>query len=43
MNHWLFVTAAYAVTVIPVLALVIVSYRAMRAAEVQADALSRRD
>jgi hypothetical protein len=39
VNHWPFIIGAYALTVIPTLALVAASYRAMRRAEAQADAL----
>jgi hypothetical protein len=39
MNHWPFIVGAYALTILPTLALVAVSYRAMRRAEAQADAL----
>jgi hypothetical protein len=43
MNQWAFVTAAYAVTCIGTALVSIDSWRAMRAAERQADALSTRD
>lgn len=33
MNHWAFVTAAYAVTLVATAGLVLASWRAMRAAE----------
>ena len=39
MNHWPFIAGAYALTIVPVLALVAASYRAMRRAEAEADAL----
>ncbi|HEY7809569.1 MAG TPA: heme exporter protein CcmD [Allosphingosinicella sp.] len=39
MNHWPFVAGAYALTVLPTLALVVASYRTMRKAEAAADAL----
>ena len=39
MNHWPFIIAAYAVTIVGTLALVLASYRAMREAEASADAL----
>jgi Heme exporter protein D (CcmD) len=39
MNHWPFIIGAYALTILPTLALVAASYRAMRRAEAQADAL----
>ena len=37
MNHWAFVTAAYAVTLIATAGLLLWSYRAMRRAERDAD------
>jgi len=43
MNHWPFIIAAYAVTIIGTLGVVNASFTAMRRAERQADALSRRD
>jgi hypothetical protein len=39
VNHWPFIVGAYAVTIVPTLALVAASYRAMRRAEAEADAL----
>lgn len=42
MHHWSFVIAAYAVTAIGTAALCVASYRAMRAAESAAEALSDR-
>ena len=39
MNHWPFIAGAYALTLVPVLALVAASYRAMRKAEASAEAL----
>ena len=39
MNHWPFIAGAYVLTLLPTLALVGMSYRAMRRAEAQADAL----
>ena len=39
MNHWPFIAGAYALTVLPTLALIVASYRAMRRAEAAADAL----
>ena len=39
MNHWPFIAGAYALTLLPALALVAASYRAMRKAEAEADAL----
>lgn len=41
MNHWLFVTAAYAVTLAGMAGLAIASWSAMRRAEAAADALRR--
>ena len=41
MNHWAFVTAAYAVTVIGTGGLALLSYLAMRRAEAAADSLRR--
>ncbi len=37
MNHWAFVTAAYAVTIIPTAALLIGAFVSMRRAEAQAE------
>ena len=42
MNHWSFVAAAYAVTVIGAGALSVQSWLAMRRAEAAADALRKR-
>jgi hypothetical protein len=39
VNHWPFIVGAYALTILPTLALVAASYRAMRRAEAQAEAL----
>jgi hypothetical protein len=39
VNHWPFIVGAYALTILPTLALVAASFRAMREAEAQADAL----
>jgi heme exporter protein CcmD len=39
MNHWPFIVGAYALTILPVMALVAASVLAMRKAEAQADAL----
>jgi hypothetical protein len=39
VNHWPFILGAYALTVVPTLALVAASYLGMRKAEAQADAL----
>lgn len=41
MNHWPFIIAAYGLTAMGVLALSIMSWRAMRGAEARADALRR--
>lgn len=41
MNHWAFVTAAYAVVLIGTAALALLSYLAMRKAEAAADSLRR--
>ena len=38
-NHWPFIVAAYALTIVPVLLLVAASFRAMRKAEADVDAL----
>ena len=38
MNHWPFVLAAYGVTLLTTLALVLASWRAMRDAEARAEA-----
>lgn len=43
MNHWPFIVAAYAVTIVGTLGVVAASFAAMRRAERQADALGRRD
>ena len=42
MNHWAFITAAYAVTIIAVAALILWSYASMRGAEAAADKLKSR-
>ena len=39
MNHWPFILAAYAISFVAVVALVVASYAAMRRAEAEADAL----
>ena len=39
MNHWPFILGAYALTIVPTLALVALSYTAMRRAEAEANAL----
>jgi heme exporter protein CcmD len=41
MNHWAFVTAAYAVTIIAVAALILWAYASMRRAEAAADRLRK--
>lgn len=41
MNHWLFVSAAYAVALVATVALVASSYVAMRRAEAAAEKLRR--
>lgn len=41
MNHWAFVAAAYAVTLLGTAGLVLASWRAMRRAEAAADSLRR--
>jgi hypothetical protein len=41
MNHWPFIAAAYAVTLVGTVALVLWSLAAMRRAEAQAEALGR--
>ncbi|RYD90793.1 MAG: heme exporter protein CcmD [Sphingomonadales bacterium] len=43
MNHWPFIIGAYAISIAGTLGVVIASYTAMRRAERQADALTRRD
>ena len=42
MNHWSFVTAAYAVALVATAALLIWAYLSMRKAEAAADELTRR-
>jgi Heme exporter protein D (CcmD) len=42
MNHWAFVIAAYAVTGIGTLALMLWAWRSMRSAEQQADSIKSR-
>jgi hypothetical protein len=39
VNHWPFILGAYALTLLPTLALVAASYAAMRKVEAQVDAL----
>ena len=41
MNHWSFVAAAYAVTLIAVAVLILWAYGSMRRAEAAADSLRR--
>ena len=41
MNHWPFIIAAYSVTILSTLTLVILSFAAMRRAESDAEALRR--
>ena len=41
MNHWSFVTAAYAVTLIAVVGLLVWAHATMRRAEASADELKR--
>ncbi|ATE66573.1 heme exporter protein CcmD [Rhizorhabdus dicambivorans] len=43
MNHWPFIVAAYALTIIGTIGVVALSFVRMRRAERQADALNRRD
>jgi len=43
MNHWPFIVAAYAISIAGTLGVVAASFAAMRRAEKQADALTRRD
>ncbi|RVT94161.1 heme exporter protein CcmD [Sphingomonas crocodyli] len=43
MNHWPFITAAYAITIVGTIAIIAISYAAMRRAEKKADALTKRD
>lgn len=43
MNHWPFIIAAYAVTIIGTLGVLTASIVRMRRSERQADALSKRD
>ncbi|MEI9852503.1 MAG: heme exporter protein CcmD [Sphingomonas sp.] len=43
MNHWAFVTAAYAVTLVGTVALALASWRAMRRAEAAAESLRARE
>lgn len=42
MNHWAFVTAAYAITAIGVTGLALLSWRAMVRAEAAAEGLKRK-
>ena len=41
MNHWPFVTAAYAVTIVAVAGLIVWAYASMRRAEAAADSLRK--
>jgi hypothetical protein len=41
LNHWPFITAAYALTIISTLTVVLWSFGAMRRAEAQADEMRR--
>ena len=41
MNHWPFIIAAYGVTILSTLTLVLFSFAAMRRAETDAEALRR--
>lgn len=43
MNHWPFIAAAYAVTIVGTFGVLAASFVRMRRAERQADALTRRD
>lgn len=43
MNHWPFIVAAYAITILGTLAVLGASFARMRRAERRADALTRRD
>jgi hypothetical protein len=42
MNQWAFVSAAYGVVVVATLALILLSWAAMRRAEAEAEAVRRR-
>ena len=42
MNHWSFVTAAYAVTLVATVGLLLWAYASMRKAEAAADELKRK-
>lgn len=42
MNHWPFIAAAYGLTIVGTVGIFVQSYVAMRRAEKQADALTRR-
>jgi len=42
MNHWLFVTASYSLSILATVAMVWLSYRQMRKAEARAEALKAR-
>ena len=41
MNHWPFIVAAYALTLVPVAALVLASWASMRRAEADVEGLKR--
>ncbi len=43
MNHWPFIVAAYAITIVGTVAVTGLSFMRMRKAERQAEALTRRD
>ena len=43
MNHWPFILAAYAIAIVGTVGVTASSFLAMRRAERQADALTRRD
>jgi hypothetical protein len=43
MNHWPFIIAAYAITIVGTVGVLAASIIRMRRAEARADALSRRD
>jgi hypothetical protein len=42
MNHWPFIIGAYGVTIVATVAIVAISFAAMRRAEARADALTRK-
>ena len=43
MNHWPFIIAAYAITLVGAAAITLQSYAAMRRAEKKADSLTKRE